>query len=104
MNERIITAEGVNSIQFAISPDGKQVAIIGPDQKPALLPVDGGEVRAIPGLDVGDAPIGWSGDGRFLVDAQPRRAIRTVGQQLQNRVPHFFSGLNARDLSSARRS
>jgi len=24
-------AEGVNSSQFAISPDGKQVAIIGPD-------------------------------------------------------------------------
>jgi serine/threonine protein kinase/Tol biopolymer transport system component len=63
---RVITAEGVNSSQFAISPDGKQVAIIGPDQKPALLPVDGGEVRVIPGLDVGDAPIGWSGDGRSL--------------------------------------
>ena len=63
---RVITAEGVNSSQFAISPDGKQVAIIGPDQKPALLPVDGGEARVIPGLDVGDAPIGWSGDGRSL--------------------------------------
>ena len=63
---RAITAEGVNSSQFAISPDGKLVAIIGPDQKPALLPVDGGEVRAIPGLDVGDAPVGWSGDGHSL--------------------------------------
>jgi serine/threonine protein kinase/Tol biopolymer transport system component len=63
---RVITAEGVNSSQFAISPDGKQVVIVGPDQKPALLPVDGGEVRAIPGLDVGDAPIGWSSDGRSL--------------------------------------
>jgi eukaryotic-like serine/threonine-protein kinase len=63
---RAISAEGVNSSQFAISPDGKQVAIIGADQKPVLLPVDGGEVRTIPGLDVGDAPVGWSGDGHSL--------------------------------------
>jgi serine/threonine protein kinase/Tol biopolymer transport system component len=63
---RAITAEGVNSSQFAISPEGKQVAIIGPDQKPALLLVDSGEVRAIPALDVGDAPVGWSSDGHSL--------------------------------------
>jgi eukaryotic-like serine/threonine-protein kinase len=63
---RAITAEGVNSSQFAISPDGKQVAIIGPDQKPAFLPVDGGAARAIPGLDVGDAPIGWSSDDHSI--------------------------------------
>ncbi len=63
---RAISAEGVNASQFAISPDGKEVAVIGPDQKPALLPVDGGEVRVIPGLDVGDAPVGWTSDGHSL--------------------------------------
>jgi dipeptidyl aminopeptidase/acylaminoacyl peptidase len=63
---RAISAEGVNASQFAISPDRKEVAVIGPDQKPALLPVDGGEVRVIPGLDVGDAPVGWTSDGHSL--------------------------------------
>jgi len=63
---KAITGEGVNSSLFAISSDGRQVAMVGPDRKPELLQVDGGEVRAIPGLDVGDAPIGWTGDGRSL--------------------------------------
>jgi len=63
---KAITGEGVNSSLFAISPDGGQVAVVGPDRKPALLQVDGGEVLAIPGLDVGDAPVGWTSDGRSL--------------------------------------
>jgi eukaryotic-like serine/threonine-protein kinase len=63
---RAISGEGVNSSLFAISPHGEQVAIVGPDQKPALLSVNDGQVRPIPGLDVGDAPIGWTSDGRSL--------------------------------------
>jgi len=63
---RAITGEGVNSSLFAISPDGKQVVVIGPDRRPVLLPVDGGEGQSIPGLDFGDAPIGWGSDGHSL--------------------------------------
>ena len=63
---KAITVEGVNASLFAISPDGKRVVMVGPDQKPAWLPVDGGEVRAIPGLEVGDAPISWSSDGHSV--------------------------------------
>ncbi|HXY07688.1 MAG TPA: protein kinase [Terriglobales bacterium] len=63
---RAITPEGVNPSLFAISPDGKQVAFFGPDQKTALVPADGGDVHAVPGLDVGDAPIAWTSDGRAL--------------------------------------
>jgi len=63
---RPISAEGVNSSQFSISPDSKQIAFIGPDQKPALLSVDGGEPRPIPSLGVGYSPIGWAADGRSI--------------------------------------
>src|SRR5713226_1827401 len=39
---KAITGEGVNGSLVAISPDGKLVAMVGPDQKPALLTVDSG--------------------------------------------------------------
>ena len=61
-----ITNEGVNGSLLAISPDGKQVAIVGSDQRPALLTVETGESHPIPGLDAGEAPIAWSSDGRSL--------------------------------------
>ena len=61
-----ITGEGVNPSLFAISPDGKQVAMVGSDQKPVLLAVDGGETQALPGMDIGYAPVGWSSDGHVL--------------------------------------
>jgi len=63
---KAITQEGVNGSLFTISPDGKQVALVTPDQKPALLTLDNGEIRPIPGLDAGEAPISWTGDGRSL--------------------------------------
>ena len=52
---------------MAISPDGKQVAFVTPDQKPSLLTLETGEVRPIPGLNGGDAPIAWTNDGRLFV-------------------------------------
>lgn len=64
---KAITEEGVNPSVIAISPDGKQIAFVTPDQKPALLTLDSGEVRPIPGMDAGDAPIAWTNDGRLFV-------------------------------------
>ncbi len=61
-----ISSEGVNASHFAVSPDGKLVAVIGPDQKGYLFPIDGGEPRPIQGFQIGDAPIGWTGDGHSL--------------------------------------
>ena len=63
---KAITGEGVNASLIAISPDGKQIALVGADQKPSLLTVDSGELRPIPGLDPGEAPIAWTSDGRSL--------------------------------------
>ena len=63
---KAITNEGVNGSLIAISPDGKQVALVGADQKPSLMNVDSGEIRPISGLSAGEAPIAWSSDGRSL--------------------------------------
>ncbi len=45
---RAITPEGITAALpgFAVSPDGKHVAAIGPDHKAALFPVDGGSFAA----------------------------------------------------------
>jgi len=63
---KAITGEGVNASLMAISPDGRQVALVGADQKPALLTLDSGEIRPILGVDAGEALIGFTGDGRSL--------------------------------------
>jgi eukaryotic-like serine/threonine-protein kinase len=63
---KAISGEGVNGSMIAISPDGKQIAMVGADQKPAMLTVESGEIHPIEGLDAGEAPIAWSGDGHSL--------------------------------------
>ena len=63
---KAITGEGVNASLMAISPDGRQVAFVGADQKPALLTLDSGEIRPITGVDAGEALIAFTGDGRSL--------------------------------------
>lgn len=65
---RAITPEGV-SIPFGVhpvSPDGRLVAAIGADRTARLYPVEGGEPRAIPGLEAGEMPIRFSADSRSL--------------------------------------
>jgi eukaryotic-like serine/threonine-protein kinase len=64
---RPITPEGVSATQWPISPDGKFVAAVSPDQHGYLYPVDGGDPRPIPGFPLGDTPVAWAGDGRSLL-------------------------------------
>jgi len=78
---RPITPEGaVDTSLGGVSPDGKFVAVRNPDGKFAVYPVEGGEPRPIAGLEEGDQPSQWSGDGRFLYvsrrGALPRRVYR----------------------------
>jgi eukaryotic-like serine/threonine-protein kinase len=66
-----ISPEGINGTAFAISPDSRFVAGIGPDQGGYLYPVNGGEPKAIAGLKPGELPITWSSDSRSLYVYQP---------------------------------
>jgi len=68
---RAISPEGVNGMAIAISPDGRWVATVGPDQKGQLYPINGGEARAVPGMKPGEVPINWTEDGRSLYIYQP---------------------------------
>jgi eukaryotic-like serine/threonine-protein kinase len=104
---KAITNEGVNGSLIAISPDGKQVAMVGADQIPAILTLDSGETRPIPGLVVGEAPIAWSDDGRSLyvyrlgeVPATVNRLDLATGrkQLWKQLVPPDVSGVT--DISS----
>ena len=93
-----ISPEGVVGTAFAISPDSKFVAAIGPDQKGYLYPVDGGTPRAIKGFVNGEQPITFSGNGGlyvyqpgelparvFLLDVQTGQ--RTLWRQLMPSDP-----------------
>jgi len=68
---RAVTPEGVSATQWVVSPDGKQVAAVGPDQKGYLYPVDNGNPRPIPGFPEGDAPVAWTADGRSIFLYRP---------------------------------
>ena len=104
---KAITGEGVNGSLIAISPDGKQVAMVGPDQKPAMLTVESGEIRPIAGLHAGEAPIAWTSDGRSLfvyrlgeVPASVNKLDLATGQRKlwKQLVPPDVSGVT--DISS----
>ena len=68
---KAITPEGIHATAFSISPDGQQVAVIGPDQRGYLYPTSGGEARPIQHLEPGEQPISWGADGRSLYIYRP---------------------------------
>ena len=63
---RAVTPEGA-STYFRVSPDGEQVAAaMDNDYRTIIYPLNGGEPRAVPGLEAGDIPVGWSPDSASL--------------------------------------
>jgi len=68
---RTFSPEGVHASAFAVSPDGRYVAGVGPDQHGYLYPIAGGEPQPLHGLSPGEQPISWSPDGRFLYIYRP---------------------------------
>ena len=65
---RAVTAEGIETAfpGFAISPDGRAVAAVGPDHRGLLVELEAGRARPIAGLSEGDIPLRFSADGRSL--------------------------------------
>jgi len=61
-----VTPEGTNGFGFALSPDGRSIAAVGPDDKAYLFPVPAGDPRPLKGLLPGEAPVAWTPDGRAL--------------------------------------
>jgi Tol biopolymer transport system component/predicted Ser/Thr protein kinase len=61
-----ISPEGTYGLAYLISPDGQQVAAVGPDQKGYLYPAAGGDPRPIPSLAAGELPVAWSTDGHSI--------------------------------------
>src|SRR6185437_15094331 len=62
-----VSPEGVAGTAFAISPDSRFVAAIGPDQKGYWYPLDGGTPKPIPGFLAGEQPIIFNGRGGLYV-------------------------------------
>jgi Tol biopolymer transport system component len=65
---RPITPEGpwIRRATSPVSPDGKVIVGVGQGGKASLYPVEGGDVRAVAGLEAQDIPLQWSSDGRYL--------------------------------------
>ena len=61
-----VTPEGTNGLSFALSPDGRQVAAIGPDERGYLFPIPSGDPQPIKGLQAGEVPVAWAADGHAL--------------------------------------
>jgi len=59
-----ITPEGV--VGILVSPDGKSVAVRGPDGKMAIWSLESNNVRPIPGIDPKYYPTSWSVDGKSI--------------------------------------
>ena len=63
-NAKPITSEGFAGV--FLSPDGRNLAVLGPDGKWGVWPIDGSGIRPIPDLDSSFYLTGWTPDGTSL--------------------------------------
>jgi Tol biopolymer transport system component len=66
-----VTPEGIDPLVIALSPDGTQVAGVGPDGLGYLYSLTGGATKTVPGFLAGEQPIEWSANGKFLYVYRP---------------------------------
>ena len=59
-----LTEEGTTALR--VSPDGRRLITFQPDETFYIQGLEGGEPKAIPGLEKDDEPIQWSDDGRAV--------------------------------------
>jgi Tol biopolymer transport system component len=70
-NSKPITPEGTAGVR--LSPDGRNVAVQGPDRNWGIWPLDGGGFRPVPGLDSKYYISDWSPDGTYLYALSSQR-------------------------------
>jgi dipeptidyl aminopeptidase/acylaminoacyl peptidase len=63
---RALTPEGYRLLQHGVAPDGRNVVLAGPERRPYLYPIEGGEPVPLAGLSGSDRPVRWSPDGKAL--------------------------------------
>jgi hypothetical protein len=61
-----------------LSPDGRLVAVVGPDGTRGFWPLDGGGFRAIPGVDRRYGVVGWTPDGTAVYVVANHLGEKTV--------------------------
>ena len=73
---RPLLPEGVHLPIFSdpISPDGRLIAAVGPDDRIRLYALDGSVASVVPGPVAGEAPLLWSRDGTSLFTVERRGA------------------------------
>ena len=73
-----ITPEGTSGTR--LSPDGRNVAVIGPDGKWGIWPLDGSGLRPVPGLDSKYFVTDWAPDGTslYVLSSQVREGVAQV--------------------------
>jgi Tol biopolymer transport system component len=79
-SSRPLTPLGVSCDAGAVSGDGRYLVATGADGLASAYPVEGGEPRAVVGLQPGESPVSWSADGTSLfvrrVEGVPMRLTR----------------------------
>ncbi|HUN89686.1 MAG TPA: hypothetical protein VMU28_12880, partial [Terriglobales bacterium] len=79
-----LTPEGTSGLR--ISPDGQSVIMIGPDGNEGIWSMNGGGLRAIPGMDSKYYISSWGPDGNFCLRVSPcgeRKHFRSQGVQAE---------------------
>ncbi len=71
-----ITPEGVVGLEA--SPDGRSAAVLTPDGKWGVWPLEGGNLRPIPNLDASHRVRGWTPDGASVFATPTRQSGKTV--------------------------
>ncbi len=71
-----ITPEGISGT--ALSPDGRNVAVVGPDGKWGIWPLEGGGLHPIPGLEPPYYVGSWAADGTSVYVASALQRERTA--------------------------
>ncbi len=66
-----VTPEGVNALSFALSQDGKTVAVTTAEGRGYLYPIGAGTSRPIPGMEPGEVPIKWGTEDNALFIYRP---------------------------------